>query len=129
MKLTKNFDSKEFACKGDNCCGNSDPISIRLVEALQELREKVGKPLIISSGFRCNIHNATMGGAIYSYHRWGLAVDVLCPKGLDIETFKDVAMDIKTFKGIGVYDDPPRLHLDIRQGEPWFHDYRGLKLY
>ena len=77
--LTKNFSRDEFACKGEGCCGNSSPISLNLVEALQELRSTIDQPIIIVSGFRCRTHNRAVGGAVDSQHCLGTAADIVCP--------------------------------------------------
>ena len=76
--LSKNFNRSEFACKGENCCGHSAPVHPDLIEALQALRDRIGKPLSITSGFRCNRHNKAVGGAEQSFHTLGMAADVAC---------------------------------------------------
>jgi len=43
---------------------------------LQPLREKLGKPVNISSGFRCNELNALVGGKPNSQHLTGEAADI-----------------------------------------------------
>ncbi len=67
--LSKNFNRSEFACKGKNCCGHSAAVHPDLVDALQALRDHIGKPLSITSGFRCNRHNKAVGGAEQSFQR------------------------------------------------------------
>jgi len=57
--LTRNFSRSEFACP---CCGRAD-VDMRLVEALQELRDLAGVPVRVNSGFRCAKHNREVGGA------------------------------------------------------------------
>lgn len=42
---------------------------------LQPLREKLGKPIIITSGFRSAKLNKLVGGVSNSQHLWGQAVD------------------------------------------------------
>ena len=42
---------------------------------LQPLREKIGKPIIISSGYRCEKVNHLIGGASNSQHLSGCAAD------------------------------------------------------
>lgn len=44
---------------------------------LQPLRDKLKKPIIISSGFRCAEVNKIVGGVITSQHTKGQAVDIL----------------------------------------------------
>lgn len=49
----------------------------KLVETvLDPLREKYGKPIIVSSGFRCEKLNRIVGGARTSQHQTGEAVDI-----------------------------------------------------
>lgn len=77
MKLTNNFSRYEFACKGSSCCGNSAPIDLRLVAELQRLRDIIGMPIRITSGFRCITHNKRVGGDPRSYHTLGMAADIV----------------------------------------------------
>ncbi|MFA5542761.1 MAG: D-Ala-D-Ala carboxypeptidase family metallohydrolase [Bacilli bacterium] len=73
------FKAKEFACKCG--CGLSalDP---KLIDILDEGRKKYGRPIIITSGSRCQAHNQAIGGARRSAHLIGPdgyshAVDIL----------------------------------------------------
>ena len=43
---------------------------------LNEIRESYGKPIIISSGYRCQALNEAVGGVKDSKHQEGLAVDL-----------------------------------------------------
>ena len=48
-----------------------------LVEAvLDPAREKLGKPIMVNSGFRCVVHNRKVGGASSSQHMRGEAADM-----------------------------------------------------
>ena len=53
---------------------------------LEPLRTLVGKPICISSGYRCEALNKAVGGSVTSQHRYGQAVDIqvfgLSPKSL-----------------------------------------------
>jgi len=51
----------------------------RLAAGLDEVRDLLGKPLLISSGYRCVALNETVGGAARSQHVEGLAADFICP--------------------------------------------------
>lgn len=70
------FLPKEFACK----CGRSDcdapPMDLEFLDLLDKLREKWGKPMVITSGVRCVFHNKNIGGAKRSQHLVGKAVDI-----------------------------------------------------
>ena len=81
--LTRNFSRSEFACRGGNCCGGSGPVHPALVTGLQELRDKVGGPLTISSGFRCRRHNAAVGEAKDSQQYVGHGPPTCSCGGLD----------------------------------------------
>ena len=45
---------------------------------LQPLRDSVGMPIIVSSGYRCARLNRYVGGSISSQHMEGRAADVVC---------------------------------------------------
>lgn len=112
--LSKNFSRSEFACKGTNCCGHSAPVQPELISALQALRNQLNLSLSITSGFRCNRHNESVGGAARSLHTLGMAADVACPDGLTAEDLARAAETIPVFQqgGIGIY--PSWVHLDVR---------------
>ena len=44
---------------------------------LQPLRDKLGKPIIVTSGFRCQRLNQAVGGVPNSQHLTGQAVDIV----------------------------------------------------
>lgn len=76
----KHFEEREFVC---NCCGQLPPTVqeniVALVEdVLEPVRERLGKPITVNSGFRCPIHNATVGGVANSQHIRGEACDCRC---------------------------------------------------
>lgn len=65
------FKKEEFNCK---CCG-ANFINYRLVEILEQIRNRFNNPVIITSGCRCVKHNAEVGGVAGSYHTKGTASD------------------------------------------------------
>ncbi len=113
--LSKNFNRQEFACQGKNCCGGAAPVHPDLAAGLQELRDKAGAPLGISSGFRCRSHNKKIGGAENSLHTLGMAVDITCPDNLTALQMAEIAESIEVFRegGIGIYKS--WLHVDVRK--------------
>lgn len=60
----------------------NDEVAANLVRLcsviLDPLREAVGQPLIVTSGFRCAAVNAAVGGSSSSAHVLGLAADLKC---------------------------------------------------
>lgn len=71
--MAKYFKLGEFDCRCG--CGKNN-INDDLVRKLDRVREKVGIPLVISSGCRCEKHNKIEGGKKTSSHLEGLAVDI-----------------------------------------------------
>ncbi len=69
----KFFERDEFKCP---CCGENK-ISGALTHKLDDARFAAGKPFIISSGYRCEKHNAEVGGSPTSSHLLGLAADIV----------------------------------------------------
>lgn len=50
----------------------------KLADYLDGIREKMGKPILVNSGFRCPILNKAVGGVANSQHIKGLAADLVC---------------------------------------------------
>ena len=71
----KHFEMGEFACKHCQQLPR-DGMDTRLLEVLDKMRERLGEPLVVSSGYRCPTHNRNRGGASQSYHMRGMAADV-----------------------------------------------------
>lgn len=113
--LSKNFSRSEFACNGQKCCGGSAPVHPGLITALQELRDKIGAPLIVSSGFRCKTFNAAINGAENSQHMHGMAADLLIPNGWTPERLAELAETVPLFHGGGIGIYPTWVHVDVRK--------------
>lgn len=73
MNVGKHFKVREFACKDGS---QAVFIDTHLVAILDILRNKIGKPVIITSGYRTPEWNTKCGGAKYSYHMRGMAADI-----------------------------------------------------
>ena len=116
MKLSKNFDSSELACKGTNCCGNSFPVSNGLIQGLQDLRDRLGVSIEITSGFRCKTHNSrTPNSATNSYHTRGVAADIKV-KGMTPREVYNIAKDIPSLANasFGIYNTFLHIGVDGR---------------
>ena len=72
FRLTKDFSLKEFECP---CC-HTVLLHPLLVSKLQKLRDEWGRPLKVTSGYRCEVHNREVGGVEKSLHRAGQAADI-----------------------------------------------------
>ena len=56
-----------------------------IVYCLQPLRNKVGKPIIITSGYRCEKVNKLVGGVSNSQHQTGQAVEYIKISGIEFD--------------------------------------------
>ena len=65
-----NFTPKEIACRH---CGELS-INEDFLDKLQRQRSGVGRPIVVSSVYRCPIWNAFVGGAPLSTHKLGRVV-------------------------------------------------------
>jgi uncharacterized protein YcbK (DUF882 family) len=126
--LTENFDKSEFACP---CCGRVK-VTKTLVNALQKLRNAIGLPIHVTSGYRCPRNNKAVGGVKKSQHLSGKAADIWVDNYIPAD-IASLAAKVKAFQngGIGVYET--HLHLDVRGkkarwGKPWTRRiYEGEK--
>ena len=53
-------------------------LSALVANVLDPLREKYGKPIVVSSGYRCPKLNKAVGGVARSQHTKGEAADIRC---------------------------------------------------
>lgn len=83
----------------------------RLADYLDGIREKLGKPIIVSSGYRCPVLNKAVGGVANSQHQKGLAADLVCA---------DMAKLESVLRETGGFDQLIKEH---RKGSKsfWFH--------
>ena len=119
MKLTKNFSKSEFDCS----CGCDMPLKVlhnvqKLANQLQALRNVVGTPIKINSGYRCPDYNDNVvKGAKNSQHKLGKASDIVIADMTPQETFELVDLLINEGEllqgGLSVY--ATFTHYDIRK--------------
>jgi len=120
---------EEYCCK---CCGQLPPDFyneenepsieyILLFNCFEEIRQIYGKPIPISSGFRCVSHELELFArheiqSPVSVHIFGLALDIVPPKE-DIEKVVKIARIVTPTPRIGWHDylphPTPHIHLDV----------------
>ena len=117
MVLTNNFNSSEFACKDATAVpsallGNL----LELARNLQVLRDELGAPITIRSGFRTISHNQKIGGAKNSYHLRAMAADFVVPGYTTVLVFTKIFELIKNgkMKPGGLHAYGSWVHYDIR---------------
>ena len=119
-KLSKNFSVNEFRCGlGSPCSCPTTLIDEKLVEYLQKIRDHFGKPITITSAYRCPTYNARpdVGGASGSRHTKGQACD-FCISGVEPLKIAQYAESIG-IKGIGLYDT--FVHIDTRSAKSFWY--------
>ena len=119
--LSANFKVSEFLCKGRGCC-TEGKIDAELVTILQKIRDHFGKPVYISSAYRCPTWNKEVGGVPGSYHTYGQAADIKVEDTAPAEVAK-YAESIGVL-GIGLYEtdaDGYFVHVDTRTKKSYWY--------
>lgn len=117
MKLTKNFFREEFDCRdGTIVPDNLLPNVQELAYNLQVLRDDIGEPIHVNSGYRTPSYNKKIGGAPDSQHKKAKAGDITAksftPKKLAVRIEKLIKAGKMKQGGIGIY--PGFTHYDVR---------------
>ena len=125
-RLSKNFKAYEFDCRCDEC--TETKIDLDLVTRLQLLRDRLSEergedtPIHITSGYRCEAHNAAVGGAKASYHMCIVAgaADIVVP-GVEPKVVARTAESVG-FLGVGLYDG--FVHVDERKAKFFWYGHQ-----
>lgn len=93
--------------------GIEESVEALVENVLDPAREKLGKAIVVNSGFRCPLHNGAVGGVANSQHVRGEAADVTC---------KDNRRLAKIFVEQGRFDQliqyPTFLHVSYKRNGP-----------
>lgn len=114
------FSPQELASKGNPA---NDPTAGELMideaslDKLQSLRNTLGKPLIVRSAYRSEIHNRRVKGAKASQHRLAKAFDIDMTNQ-DPHHFMQVAKALG-FTGFGTYPEQGFIHIDTGPARSW----------
>lgn len=109
-----NFSPREMASKREGELLIHEPS----MDALQRLRDALGKPMLITSAYRSEAHNRAVGGARNSFHLKGMAFDVRMENQDPVE-FETEARRAG-FTGFGHYIKNGFMHIDTRPNEVTF---------
>ena len=110
VAVSKNFTREELACKH---CGKME-IPQAAIDCLQLVREHMGIPLAISSGYRCPEYNAQVSktGRTGPHTKAAFDIAISGPKAYQLMNYAMLA----GFTGIGVDQKGPHekrfIHLD-----------------
>ena len=105
---SKHFKETEFACKH---CGEQNHDQ-HLVALLELIRLKFNSPVIVTSGYRCEVHNKNVGGAPKSKHIEGIAADIKVKGVPPSKVFEFLDDTFPNSYGIGLYSG--WVHIDTR---------------
>jgi hypothetical protein len=120
MEIKQHFTDAELACK----CGCGMGLDRNFRKLLEEIRTEFGKPMAISSGARCTVHNRKIGGARGSAHTLGKAADIKALKDSDYRrdllTFLTARLDKYNLWMEDPAFTPSWIHIDckVRLGTP-----------
>jgi hypothetical protein len=107
------FGKEEFRCKcGKYCDGFPAQPERKLLLLADRVRGHFASPMIVSSGVRCQTHNANVGGASASRHMSGKAMDftVRGKSAQDVLAFVQSQSDVRYAYAI----DGNYVHMDIQ---------------
>lgn len=118
MKLTRNFTLAEMVATSYGKLQDTPSMEViknlqyLCIHVLQPLRDAIGRPVYITSGYRSAKLNARVGGVKNSYHLRGLAADI----HVDNEEHAKVLFDILKLN--------PYVHrviIERKNGARWIH--------
>lgn len=117
MQLSANFSFEEFSCKdGTPVPAEFIPNLQLLVANLQVLRDHIGEPIHVNSGYRTPAYNKSVGGKPNSMHMKAMAADITCKSYTPKQLHAIIEKLIKERKmkqgGLGLY--PGFVHYDVR---------------
>jgi uncharacterized protein YcbK (DUF882 family) len=121
-KLSKNMSLSEFACRDGSDVPSYYLSNVKeLARRLQVLRDLIGTPIQITSGYRTDSHNAKVGGAKSSQHLTASAADIQAtgwsPLQLALLWQGMVDLGLIPDGGLGVYSK--WIHVDIGKPRRW----------
>jgi len=114
-RLSENFRVRELvqsSASGEVHFFRYARIDPTLIEALQRLRTRVGRPITVSSGYRYPDVNAAVGGAEDSRYLAGQAADIGCPGLSATDLARHTLEELGATIGIGLGAN--YIHVDVR---------------
>lgn len=109
LQASKNFKVKEFHSRNNSTI----VLSTELISRLQQLRDSLGAPINVNSGFRTQPHNTSVGGSVNSAHLLGAAADIWTPKMGALEFAEFIRMNFDNRVAIGAHPESKYVHFDV----------------
>ncbi len=107
------FSPAEIACRGTGRL----KLHPEAMDRLQALRDRLGKPMIVTSAYRSPAHNKAVEGAPRSKHMDGTAFDISMANH-DPVAFEAAARAVG-FLGFGTYPRSNFMHVDLGPARSW----------
>lgn len=116
----EHFKPEEFACRCGECGSDGREMDLNFVFALDQLRERSGRPMVITSGYRCPAYNNRIASTGFDGpHTTGRAADI----GISGEPAFHLVQQCTLggwMRGIGINQKGPHekrfIHLDDLEG-------------
>ena len=89
-----------------------------LAGELENVRDILGHPMLISSGFRCHVLNDHLGSKRTSSHTKGLAVDFICPSFGNPRSVCNAIIDAGINYDQVILEYDRWVHLSFKQVDP-----------
>ena len=77
-ELTSSDRARELGIDNTPDKDSIERLTTLIVEVLDPARELLGKPIVVTSGYRCSVLNTAVGGQPSSQHTKGEAADLQC---------------------------------------------------
>jgi uncharacterized protein YcbK (DUF882 family) len=108
-RLSRNFTLGEFQSK---CGADTVLVHPALIVGIQAVRDAIGKPLTVNSGFRTVDHNQAVNGSSNSFHLYGMAADL---SGVDPKLIATEARKV----GLTARPYQTFCHVDVGPNRNW----------
>ncbi len=121
LQLSANFLVREFASQDG---ADTVLIDLDLVKQLQSIRDKLGVPITVTSGYRTAARNASVGGEPGSLHTLGRAADIIA-RG---KTTLEIAACAESVGASGIlrYITSGFVHIDSREKRGFYNVTNGV---
>lgn len=129
VQVSPYFSNVEFECPCGKC--GDQRIAIDLVNKLSDVRHELGRPIKVTSGYRCHNYQLDLAARGYetatgtSQHELGRAADITCPGAMLHDFAKMLVLCEEQFMAIG--EGLSFLHVDLRTDKPGRRWYYGIR--
>jgi hypothetical protein len=120
-QISKNFRLSEF--RPGRHTYEYIRLSPALIHTLEEIRERTGRPITVTSGYRPPAYNREVGGVSNSCHVDGLAADIYCEGLTTLQLHAICERVIGHRGGVGYYPTSGFIHVDLRGYEARWSGY------